>query len=192
MKKAVIALSLLASMGMANTALAADELAGTVAIQWTGSVPAATTSEDGYWLVDPAANESYDSTILREMVMVNEANKINLSSSNNFTFIVVKDSDTDGVFNPELDTEATDFSVTLTSISSGLQGAVTPNSDSDGYFKILGNEEELVYKTAKAYTAGEEAVIQVGKASDKDELAGAKVGDVWQVVANLSVTANNI
>ncbi len=192
MKKAVIALSLLASLGMANTALAADELAGTAVVQWSGTVPAATTSAEGYWLVDPAGSSAYSSTVMREMLFVNDANQINLDRSTSFDFHVVKDNGLDGIFDPQVDTEATNFSVVLTNISSGPDGVVSPNSDSNGYFKILGNQEELVYNTPKAYAAGENATIEVAKAGDKVELENAVAGQIWQVVATLSVTANNV
>ncbi|WP_305816448.1 hypothetical protein [Photobacterium leiognathi] len=187
MKKTILALAALASMGMANTAMATDTNVGQAVFQWAGTVPSPSSSEAGYWIVS-ADGGSILSATDGVMIFDNKAGEIKLKSATTFGFKVVTDKTADGAtFNPAEDTAGVAYKATLGGIKAG-KGGLTAAGGDDGYFAVTAGGDVLSTSTAKDFIADEVATVSLQPAIIDDAFTAATEGDVWTVQATLALT----
>ncbi|MGV3003261.1 hypothetical protein [Vibrio sp. E150_018] len=196
MKKTVLTLTTIASLAFSNLALSATGTGdmGTASFQWSGTVPAPSTSEAGYWLVsfDGQSLLSNVNTSNGVMSLENKAGLINLVDSSVFNFKVVKDKElSDGSFDPSIDNEGVEYNVSLANLKSGTGGLVS-DGDQNGYFTVTANGDVISNTTSKKYSSGMPASIKLGKASDKVSLEGADSNQTWQVMAQVAVSTQSL
>lgn len=195
MKKAIVTLAILSSIGFTQSSLAATPNIGQASFQWSGTVPAPSVSAAGYWLVSHDGQSLLADTNTHNGVMTfeNRAGVINLVDSSAFSFKVVKDRtsptvDTaNGEFEPAIDTVGVPYHVSLSSIASGSGGFPAPG-DQDGYFTVTSNGAVISATADKAHAIGEAATIKVAKATTSAQLEGATAGQKWQVAAQVAVS----
>lgn len=191
MKKTVLALAAIATMGMGQ-AMAANGDIGAMSFQWTGVVPSAPTpGNGGFFIVDQAGTTELVSTQMGTMTFENDKGVINLVGSTGFGFKVVADAVEDGgAFDPAADKTPAAYHVNLKSIKSGKDGSLL-GGDSD-YFQIDANGEVLTGTKSKAYQAGQLATISTVKDGAVASLATAKAEDTWQVQAEVAVSTTSL
>ncbi|MBE8574174.1 hypothetical protein [Vibrio sp. OPT18] len=185
MKKTLLTLAVVATMGLAHSAIAAD--IGSASFQWAGTVPESSTSNANFWLVTGDGSQELAKTNTQDGVLVfeNKTGVVNLVDSSAFSFKVVADSA--GVeFDSTTDNEDVSYQVTLASIKTGTSGLLT-DDDQGGYFTITANNSVLS-TTPTEYVAGQVAEIKVAKDVAQGVLVGAEANDKWQVAAVVAVS----
>ncbi|CAE6911307.1 hypothetical protein OA39_02254 [Vibrio campbellii] len=189
MKKTVLAVAAVASLGMANTVLAATEEVGQAIFQWVGTVPAPSEARPGYWIVS-ADGGSVLSATDGVMVFDNKAGEVVLTSASTFGFKVVRDAElADGAFNPALDKEGVPYKATLGSIKAGKGGLVSAGGD-HGYFAVTSGTTALSTSTPLNFAANQVATISLAPATPGSTFDMASANDIWAVQASLALTTD--
>ncbi|WP_318462309.1 hypothetical protein [Photobacterium leiognathi] len=190
MKKTILAIAALASLGMAQTVTAADADAGKAIFQWAGTVPSPSIGAEGYWIVT-ADGGSILSATDGVMVFDNKAGNIQLKTASTFGFKVVTDKATGGAFDPATDTTGVAYKTTLSSIKAG-KGGLTAIGGDDGYFAVTAGGDVLSTSAAKTFAKDEVATVTLKPAVDGSNFELASEGDVWTVQAAVAVTATGV
>lgn len=197
MKKTLLALAAVASMGVSVSALAAP--IGEANFQWVGTVPAPSVSESGFWIVTANGGELLQANngVLK---FDNQNGVIELIESHAFGFKVVTNATpaANDTFNPEEDKSSVAFNARLGALEVGKNGL--PSSvDSSNYFAIqalnqaTGSNATLTTAADVAFEANQAAYISTVKnPALTGEIAAkgldAEPNDVWQVVATVALT----
>ncbi|HIF9108928.1 TPA: hypothetical protein ACX6SX_002028 [Photobacterium damselae] len=193
MKKTVSMLTMLTAIGVSHMATAAD--IGTAAFQWTGTVPAMTATNSGYWIVNASGSAVLDAN---DGVMVfsnTKDNGIQLSSASTFGFKVVSDvtsasvATPDGRFDPATDTTLVGYQGALVEQKAGANGLVDVGGD-DGYFAVTADNTPLVAGAAQgAINKKDGGVTNITLApATKGSTLNANANEKWNVQAIVALS----
>lgn len=197
MKKTLLALAVVASIGLSVSALAAP--IGEANFQWVGTVPAPSVSESGFWIVTANGGELLQANngVLK---FDNKNGVIELIESQTFGFKVVENATAaDGdTFNPAEDNNSVAFNARLGALEVGKNG-LPFSVDSSNYFSIqamnqaTGSSVTLTTANDAAFDVNQTAYISTVKNPTlTPEIAAkgldAEPGDVWQVIATVALT----
>ncbi|HIF9079023.1 TPA: hypothetical protein ACX6NV_003941 [Photobacterium damselae] len=193
MKKTIIALAALASLGMASSAMAAagDALpAGSSSFQWAGSVPTATNPGAGYFIIQEGDTSFTDGVLTFTNTT---SGGIKLISSNEIGFKVVKDAAAGGDYDPATDVAPLPYKGTLTSVKVGVNGFVSEQV-ADGYFDIYADGTKVAVNAADAInkTAPNNITRLTVKPKDANPNAALTAGDAVVVQALVAVNPTDV
>ncbi|TDE25345.1 hypothetical protein E1100_00005 [Vibrio owensii] len=190
MKKTIIALTTIATFGMASSVMAADLPAGTASFQWAGSVPSATESGAGYFIIEEG-NTGFTNGVLTFSNSATDG--IKLISSNEIGFKVVKDAAAGGDYNPATDVDPLAYTATLTSVKVGVNGFVAEQA-SDGYFNIYADGSKLTVNQANQISKAKSNNITRLTVAPKDASANSTLnaGDAVVVQALVAVNPTDV
>ncbi|MGR5050325.1 hypothetical protein ACPV30_14080 [Photobacterium damselae] len=198
MKKTISILATLSALGFAQTSTAAD--IGTAAFQWTGTVPAMTASNSGYWIVNASGSAILDAND-GVMVFSNTKDKgIQLATASTFGFKVVSDitsdsvSTPDGVFNPAVDNTVVGYQGALVEQKAGANGLVDVGGD-DGYFAVTADGTPLVAGAAQGAISkqnGSVTNITLAPATDGSSFTKANANEKWNVQAIVALSTISV
>ncbi|WP_340642456.1 hypothetical protein [Photobacterium damselae] len=144
MKKTLIALAALASLGMATSATAADKL-GQGSFQWAGTVPTI-SSGDGFFIVPAGSTTDLNGGIL---TFSNKLGKVELNGSTELSFKVVKDAVAGDAYDPSVDKTPLTYKGTLTNIKVGVNSLLAEQAN-NGYFAIAADGSVMDINDADA------------------------------------------
>ena len=125
MKKALLAVALLSTLGMAATqAMAEDYTPGHASFQWAGTVPAQSDSGDNYFIVGSGNTTDFNNG---QLVFSNTTKGVELTNSSTISFKVVKHDSTSGNknYDPAVDTQPLSYTGTLTDFQVGINGLMS-------------------------------------------------------------------
>ncbi|YCO02438.1 hypothetical protein ACB087_10120 (plasmid) [Vibrio sp. VNB-15] len=201
MKKTLLALAAVASLGMSVSASAAS--IGEANFQWIGTVPAPSVSESGYWIVTANGGELLQANngVLK---FDNKAGVIELIESQTFGFKVVTNAAevANDKFDPATDKTSVGFKARLGALEVGKNGL--PSSvDSSNYFSIqalnqaTGANATLTTASDVTFAANQSAYISTVKNPTLTPAIAAlgldaEPNDVWQVVATVALTTTTL
>lgn len=136
MKKTLLAVTTLVSLGISSTAIAASLPTGSATLQWAGSVPAETFSGTGYWIIQDGSLGFTEGLL----TFRNDASGIALNSASEIGFKVVKDEAEvpppgPQSYLPGVDINPMKYAYTLLNIKVGINGLAT-TQDASGYFAV--------------------------------------------------------
>ncbi|MGR5048746.1 hypothetical protein ACPV3P_08405 [Photobacterium damselae] len=193
MKKMIVAITVLGTLGMASSAMAAagDALpAGTTSFQWAGSVPTATNSGAGYFIIQEGDTNFTDGVLTFTNTT---SGGIQLIDSNEIGFKVVKDAAAGGDYNPETDVAPLPYKGTLTSVKVGVNGFPSEQA-ADGYFNIYADGAKLAVNNADAInkTAQNNITRLTVKPKDATPNAALTAGDAVVVQALVAVNPTDV
>ncbi|EPS8830561.1 hypothetical protein [Vibrio parahaemolyticus] len=192
MKNTTLSLMMIASFSLAGSAFAATESAGMASFQWQGKVPAATSSNAGYWLVTADGTQQITGTLRGVMDFENNAGVINLVDSQQLSFKVVKDAVKDGnPFDAAVDNEGVETTLSLVSVAVDQNGMLNEGDDHE-YFGISANGTEIAKATTTIVDANVPARVKVVKKAVTSAVLDLAANDVVQVQAQVAVTATTI
>ena len=134
MKKALLTVAFLSTLGMAATqAMADDYVPGNASFQWAGKVPAKTDSGDNYFIVGSGNTTDFNNG---QLLFSNTTKGVDLTSSSTISFKVVKHDSTSGsqTYDPAVDTQPLAYTGTLTDFQLGINGLMS--QDNNNVFAI--------------------------------------------------------
>ena len=198
MKKTLLAVAALASLGFSAASMAAPMPVGTGSFQWAGSVPAATVSGAGYWIVKDGALD-LDAGLLT-FTNTGVAGGVVLQSSSEIGFKVVKDvtavddAAPNGAYDAGIDVTPLAYTAVLSSVKVGVNGLASEQS-ADGYFAVHADGE------AAATAIGSPIEKMLGDAKGKptrltlkakaNTASTLKTGDDVVVMVAMAITPDN-
>jgi hypothetical protein len=198
MKKTLLAVAALASLGFSAASMATSMPVGTGSFQWAGSVPAATVSGAGYWIVKDGALD-LDAGLLT-FTNTGVAGGVALQSSSEIGFKVVKDvtsasvDTANGTYDAGVDVTPLAYTAVLSSVKVGVNGLASEQA-ADGYFAVHVDGE------AAATAIGSPIEKMIGDAKGKPTRltlkakAGAvstlETGDDVAVLVAMAITPDN-
>ncbi|PSV09568.1 hypothetical protein C0W59_22095 [Photobacterium kishitanii] len=189
MKKTLLALVTLSSLGMASSVMAAAGDAmpvGTASFQWAGTVPTATNPGAGYFIIQEGDTNFTDGVLTFTNIA---SGGVKLNGSNEIGFKVVKDKADDGPYKPADDVTPLPYKGTLTSIKVGINGFVSEQV-TDGYFNIFADSQKLVVNTADSINKSAANNITRLTVKPKDANANADLNASDAVVVQALIAVN--
>ena len=188
MKKTLLAVTLLASLGMASSVIAADLEVGGATLQWAGSVPAESVSGAGYWIVQDGGIGFTDGIL----TFKNDAAGIALNSSSEIGFKVVADAlTTDVGYQIGVDIAPMNYKYTLTNVKVGVNGLATTQQPTGGYFAVHANGGAALV-TAAEQTVTDKSATRLSIKAATGATATLASGDDVVVMAVVSVTPSDV
>ncbi|RZP84929.1 hypothetical protein [Vibrio vulnificus] len=181
MKKTLLAAA--AVMGMSGAVVAAD--VGTANFQWVGTVPAASTTQGVYYIVNADGSAILNATD-GVMTFSNNAGKIVLENASTFGFKVVEDAADGGDFDPATDKTSVAFKAKLGELKAGAAGITSVGGD-NGYFGVVANAAPLT-STVRDFAADTVVNVTVAPAVADAEFSQAEEGEAWTVQAAVAVS----
>lgn len=180
MKKSLIGLALLGSMGLVGTASAVD---ASQTFTWTGSVPAAPTS-NGWVVASPTGSEIGNGILT---FVADKDGKGVLKSSSDLTFNVFAE-EGENTGKPDLSKPAKSYGYKMISLAVN-NGGLAQEQNNEGYFAISamnkGKEVKLVKHTAQAGAAGDTILRVVTSGTGQSNQPNA--GDAVDVQAAIVI-----
>ncbi len=190
MKKSFLAVTLLASLGMASTAMAAvGDLLPTSAhtLQWAGTVPAETGKGEGYWVIQDGAVGLHSGSIIFSNTITDG---LEFLSSSEIGFKVVKDEGGLDAYEETIDVNPMPYTYKLTSVAVGISGPTTEQG-AGGYFAVHANGgAAMTVNGATEDSTGAATRISLKKADGTT--VSFEGGDSVVVMAVLAITPKDI
>jgi hypothetical protein len=198
MKKTLLAVAALASVGFSAASMAAPMPVGTGSFQWAGTVPAATVSGAGYWIVKDGALD-LDSGLLT-FTNTGGAGAVALQSSSEIGFKVVKDVTAadnvapNGTYDAGIDVTPLAYTAVLSNVKVGVNGLASEQA-ADGYFAVHADG------SAVATAIGADIAKMTGDAKGKptrltlkakaNTVSPLEAGDDVAVIVTMAITPDN-
>ena len=181
MKKALLAVALLSTLGMAATqAMAEDYTPGHASFQWAGTVPAQTDSGDNYFIVGAGSTTDFNNG---QLVFANTNKGVQLTNSSTMSFKVVKHDSTSGdKYDPSKDIEPLGYTATLTDLEVGINGFMSQDGSEAFAVSVDGvnkNVNESITKASDSNTTN----LKIVKLADTKMLKAADNVVVQAVLA---------
>ncbi|EDP60462.1 hypothetical protein [Vibrio sp. AND4] len=190
MKKTLALMSMVASIGVINSAQALAKDVGAVTFQWSGIVPIADKIETGYWIVTPDGDNELTVKDNGRLQFENKNGEISLKSSSAFSFKVVKDVGNVGTFEPTTDIEGISYKLALNDLKVLIDGS--PDSSVD-YFAIQADSQTLSKLTPQEFTANQVADVKVTKSgAPGSSFTQANANDNITVMAMVAISTDTI
>ena len=182
MKKALLAVALLSTLGMAATqAMAEDYTPGHASFQWAGTVPAQTDSGNNYFIVGAGSTTDFNNG---QLVFANTNKGVQLTNSSTMSFKVVKHDSASGNknYDPAVDTQPLGYSATLTDLEVGINGFMSQDGSEAFAVSVDGvnkNVNESITKASDSNTTN----LKIVKGADTNTLKAADNVVVQAVLA---------
>lgn len=187
MKKLIIPLAIMGSVGFIGSAAAVD---ASQVFTWTGTVPALPTANS--WVISQADGTAITNGILT--FKTNASGKGELTGSTELRFTIFKEQT--GVGNegkPDTTQPATTYKYTMTSLAINSAGLAAEQDPASGYFAIQATSKgatavNLVKNTAQTASTGGETILTVVKSSVATPNNQPNAGDSVDIQASIVIS----